>query len=131
MFGKRTIWFNLLAAPRPVGPAPIMRTSTELEQSQLSFARLEEDTGYKTNISGMVDDLFGMRGIRLFALQTPLADGQLGGTGRKEQQYSVLCTDQLSGCVPLAGSEKASNLIRHRRTWVQGEECSGVIGDSC
>lgn len=28
--GWRTIWFSLFAAPRPVGPAPITRTSTFL-----------------------------------------------------------------------------------------------------
>lgn len=28
--GQLTIWFSLLAAPRPVGPAPMTKISTEL-----------------------------------------------------------------------------------------------------
>lgn len=38
-YGKLTIWFRRFAAPRPVGPAPMTRTSTLLCRGELDMLR--------------------------------------------------------------------------------------------
>lgn len=61
--GERTMWLRRLAAPRPVGPMPMTRTSTLLQlccQNEALYGwsrpgrRLVEGSGRKTYVSAIV-----------------------------------------------------------------------------
>ena len=62
-----TIWFNRFAAPSPVGPAPMTKTSTELKSISMGIHAAKDG---KTNWSAL--PMFNTKSVNLRVLKRSL-----------------------------------------------------------